>query len=148
MEFMETRTPVFAKGEEPLDAIECLQVIEQKFGLIQCTEVQKSLFAAQQLRGAASTWWSNFVTIQLPDHHVTWVEFKEAFRVHHVPDGVLQMKLEEFLRLRQGADTVMQYIGKFNHLSVYAIEHVNTDIKKRDCFMRGLNSKLQKKMAT
>jgi hypothetical protein len=68
MEFMETRPPVFAKGEEPLDAIEWLQVIEQKFGLIQYTEVQKSLFGAQQLRGAASTWWSNFVAIQLPDH--------------------------------------------------------------------------------
>jgi hypothetical protein len=54
------------------------------------------------------------------------------------------MKLEEFLRLRQGADTMMQYIGKFNYLSQYAIEHVNTNIKKRDCFMIGLNSKLQK----
>jgi hypothetical protein len=43
---------------------------------------------------------------------------------------------------------VMQYIGKFNHLSQYAIEHVNMDIKKRDCFIRGINSKLQKKMAT
>jgi hypothetical protein len=75
-------------------------VIEEKFGLIQCTKVQKSLFAAQQLRGAASTWWSNFVTIQPPDHQVTWVEFKEAFRTHHVPDRVLQVKLEEFLRLR------------------------------------------------
>jgi hypothetical protein len=58
------------------------------------------------------------------------------------------MKHEEFLRLRQGADTVMQYIGKFNHLSQYDIEHVNTNINKRDCFMRGLKSKLQKKMAT
>jgi hypothetical protein len=44
---METRPPVFAKGEEPLDAIKWLQVIEQMFGLIQCTKVQKSLFAAQ-----------------------------------------------------------------------------------------------------
>jgi hypothetical protein len=148
MEFMETRPQVFAKGEEPLDTIEWLQVIEQKFGLIQCTEVQKSLFAAQQLRGATSTWWSNFVAIQLPDHQFTWAEFKEAFRAHHVPNGILQMKLEEFLRHRQGADTVMQCIGKFNHLSQYAIEHVNMDIKKRDCFMGGLNSKLQKKMAT
>ena len=34
MEFMETRPPVFAEGEEPLDAIEWQQVIEQKFGLI------------------------------------------------------------------------------------------------------------------
>jgi hypothetical protein len=89
MEFMETRPPVFAKGEEPLDAIEWLQVIEQKFSLIQCTKVQKSLFVAQQFRGAASTWWSNFVAIQLPDHQVTWAEFKEAFCPHHVPDGIL-----------------------------------------------------------
>jgi hypothetical protein len=74
-----------------------------------------------------------------PDHQVTWAEYKEAFRAHHVPDGILQMKLEEFLRLRQGADTVMHYIGKFNHLSQYAIEHVNTDNKKIDCFMRCLN---------
>jgi hypothetical protein len=42
-------------------------VIEQKFGLIQCTEVQKSQFDAQQLCGAASTWWSNFVAIQPPN---------------------------------------------------------------------------------
>jgi hypothetical protein len=146
MEFMETRPPVFAKGEEPLDTIEWLQVIEQKFGLIQCTEVQKSLFAVEQLRGAASTWWSNFVAIQLLDHQVTWAEFKEAFRAHHVPDGILQMKLEEFLRL--GANIVMQYIAKFNHLSQHAIEHVNTNIKKRDFFMRDLNSKLQKKTTT
>jgi hypothetical protein len=148
MEFMEARSLVFAKGEEPLDVIEWLQVIEQKFGLIQCIEVQKSLFAAQQLRGAASTWWSNFVAIQPLDHQVTWVEFKEAFCTHHVPDGVLQMKLEEFMRLRQGVNTVLQYIGKFNHLSQYAIEHVNTDTKKRDFFMRDLNSKLQKKLAS
>jgi hypothetical protein len=69
--------------------------------------VQKSLFAAQQLRGAASTYWSNFVAIQPPDHQITWNEFKEAFRAHHIPDGILQMKLEEFMRLRQGVDTVM-----------------------------------------
>jgi hypothetical protein len=38
--------------------------MEQKFGLIRCTETQKSLFAAQQLRGSANTWWGNFVAIQ------------------------------------------------------------------------------------
>jgi hypothetical protein len=58
------------------------------------------------------------------------------------------MKLEEFLRLKQGPDTVMKYLRKFNHLSQYAVDHVNTDGKKRDYFMRGLSFKLQKKMAT
>jgi hypothetical protein len=107
--------------------------------------VQKPQFAAQLLRGPASTWWANFVVVQPAGHQITWAEFKEAFRAHYIPDGVLQMKLEEFLRLKQGPDTVMQYLGKFNHLSQYAVDHVNTDGKKRDCFMRGLSFKLQKK---
>jgi hypothetical protein len=42
----------------------------------------------------------------------------------------------------------MQYLNKFNHLSQYAIDQVNTDLKKNNCFMRGLNDRLQKKMAT
>ncbi len=73
--------------------------MEQKFGLIRCTETQKPLFAAQQLRGPASTWWGNFVAIQPAGHQVTWDEFKLAFREHYIPEGVLHMKQEEFMRL-------------------------------------------------
>jgi hypothetical protein len=57
------------------------------------------------------------------------------------------MKQEEFMKLKQGGDTVNQYLNKFNHLSQYAIDQVNTDLKKRNCFMRGLNDRLQRKMA-
>jgi hypothetical protein len=42
----------------------------------------------------------------------------------------------------------MQYLIKFNHLSQYAIDQVDTDLKKKNCFMRGLNDRLQRKMAT
>jgi hypothetical protein len=52
------------------------------------------------------------------------------------------------MRVKQGGDTVMQYLNKFNHLSQYAIDQVNTDLKKKNCFMRGLNDRLQRKMAT
>jgi hypothetical protein len=58
------------------------------------------------------------------------------------------MKQEEFMKLKQGGDTVTQYLNKFNHLSQYAIDQVNTDLKKMNCFMRGLNDWLQRKMAT
>jgi hypothetical protein len=77
-----------------------------------------------------------------------WDEFKLAFREHYIPEGVLHMKQEEFMKLKQGGDTVTQYLNKFNHLSQYAIDQVNTDIKKRNCFMRGLNDRMQRKMAT
>jgi hypothetical protein len=55
LEFFETRPSLFVKVEEPLEADEWVRVMEQKFGLIRCTELQKPLFAAQQLRGPAST---------------------------------------------------------------------------------------------
>jgi hypothetical protein len=71
------------------------------------------------------------VAIQPARHQVTWDEFKLAFREHYIPEGVLHMKQEEFMRLKQGGDTVMQYLNKFNHLCQYAIDQVNTDLKKR-----------------
>jgi hypothetical protein len=131
LDFSETRPPFFVKVEDPLKADEWVRVMEQKFGLIRCTETQKSLFAAQQLRGPASTWWENFVAIQPTRNQVTWDEFKLAFCEHYIPEGVLHMKQEEFMRLKQGGDTVMQYLNKFNHLSQYAIDQVNTDLKRR-----------------
>ena len=148
LDFSETRPPLFIKAEDPLEADEWIRVIEQKFGLLRCSETQKPLFAAQQLRGPASTWWGNFVAIQPVNHQVTWEEFKAAFREHYIPEGVLHMKQEEFMKLKQGGDTVNQYLNKFNHLSQYAIDQVNTDLKKKNCFMRGLNDRLQRKMAT
>jgi hypothetical protein len=148
LEFSETRPHLFVKAEDPLEADEWIRVMEQKFGLVCCTETQKPLFAAQQLRGPASTWWANFVAVQPAVHQVTWDEFKLAFREHYVLEGVLHMKQEEFIRLKLGGDTMIQYLNKFNHLSQYAIDQVNTDLKKKNCFMRGLNNRLQRKMAT
>jgi hypothetical protein len=147
LDFSETRPPLLVKAEDPLEADEWIRVIEQKFGLLRCSETQKPLFAAQQLRGPTSTWWGNFVAIQPVNHQVTWDEFKAAFCEHYIPEGVLHMKQEEFMKLQQGGDTVNQYLNKFNHMSQYAIDQVNTDLKK-NCFMRGLNDRLQRKMAT
>jgi hypothetical protein len=89
-----------------------------------------------------------FLAVQPAGHQVTWDEFKLAFREHYVPEGVLHMKQEEFIRLKQGGDTVMQFLNKFNHLSQYAIDQVNTELKKKNCFIRGPNDWLQQKMAT
>jgi hypothetical protein len=148
LDFSETRPSLFVKAEDPLEADEWIRVIEQKFGLLRCSETQKPLFAAQQLCGPANTWWGNFVAVQPANHQITWDEFKLAFREHYIPEGVLHMKQDEFMKLKQGGDTVTQYLNKFNHLSQYAIDQVNTDIKKKNCFMRGLNDWMQRKMAT
>jgi hypothetical protein len=106
------------------------------------------MFVAQQFRGAAGAWWAKLVAAQPADHRINWQEFRDAFRAHYIPDGVMVMKLDEFLSLKQGDQTVLQYVGKFNHLSQYAIEYANTDAKKKSCFMRGLNTKIQTMITT
>jgi hypothetical protein len=43
---MATHPPFFTEAGEPLEADHWLRVIESKFGLLHCTKVQKTLFAA------------------------------------------------------------------------------------------------------
>jgi len=77
----------------------------------------------------------------------TWAEFKNAFRAHHIPAGVIRRKLTEFLALKQSNNSVMQYAQAFNTLSQYAGYHVDTDEKKQACLRQGLSSKLQDRLA-
>ena len=71
---------------------------------------------------------------------IIWQEFTTAFREFFIPVGVINRKVTEFLELRQGNMTVMDYVNKFNHLAQYAGVHVDTDDKKKDRFFRGLSS--------
>jgi hypothetical protein len=102
---------LFTQAEDPLDADVWLRVVESKFPLLNgvCLDVAKVHFATQQLRGPAQTWWDHFLAMQPIDNVVEWGEFKAAFRGHHIPAGIMDRKLNEFLALTQGNRTVLQY---------------------------------------
>jgi hypothetical protein len=74
--------------------------MESKFGLLHCTEVQKTLFAAQQLRGDASAWWANYTATRSVDYQVSWAEFRNAFRAYYIPAGVMRKKRQDFMDLK------------------------------------------------
>jgi hypothetical protein len=80
--------------------------------------------------------------MQPVDHVVEWREFKAAVRGHHIPTGIMDHKLNEFLALTQENRTVLQYAQAFNDLYEYVGYHADTDEKKRDRFRRGLSTKL------
>jgi hypothetical protein len=119
--------------------------IESKFALltIPCADSNKAHFAAQQLHGAARIWWDNYCAMQTDGHVISWEEFRNAFRAHHIPEGLVERKLNEFLALTQGTRIVLQYAQAFNHLCQYAGYHADNDAKKQDRFRRGLNTKLK-----
>jgi hypothetical protein len=64
-----------------------------------------------------------------------------AFRSHHVSQGVIKLK-KDFQDLKQGSITVSEYVTRFTQLSRYAPNDVDTDEKKQECFLNGLDDGL------
>src|SRR5438105_230664 len=145
-DFVVTHPPIFSKAEDPLEADSWLQLMESKFELLTSTEEQKTLFAAHQLRGPVASWWETFLAMQPAGHRVLWTEFRAAFRAHHIPSSVLKIKLQEFMALKQGNKIVREYVQAFNHLARYAPDHVDTDAKKKECFLEGMTPKLRSRL--
>jgi hypothetical protein len=61
---------------------------------------------------------------------MNWQEFKNSFRSHHVPLGVMKLKKKEFEDLKQGSMSVNEYATQFTQLSRYAPDNVDTYEKK------------------
>jgi hypothetical protein len=77
---------------------------------------------------------------------VTWEEFKQAFKSHHIPKVLMDRKMRELLALRQGSDSVYRYAQKFNSLCQYGGHHVDTDAKNMERFRDGLDGKLYERL--
>jgi hypothetical protein len=60
-DFLSTQPPLFHKTDEPLEADAWLRTIESKFALLSapCSDANKALFAAQQLRGTTRRWYKS-----------------------------------------------------------------------------------------
>jgi hypothetical protein len=55
---------------------------------------------------------------------------------------VIKLKKKEFQDLKQGSMSMNEYVTKFTQLSRYALHEVDTDEKKQECFLNGLNDRL------
>jgi hypothetical protein len=87
-----------------------LRTTESKFSLLHCREYQKTMYAAQQVRGLAGAWRASYTAVLPADHHVPWGEFCITFHGHHLSAGTMHRKLAEFLDLHQGNCSVYEYI--------------------------------------
>jgi hypothetical protein len=117
--------------------------MESKFGLLHCTEYQKTLYAAQQLKGTAGAWWASYIATLPDDHHVPWGELCTAFHAHLPSVGLLYSKLRELLDLEQGNHSVFNYMRQFNTLAQHGSYHIDTDEKKANLYHAGLSIHLQ-----
>jgi hypothetical protein len=91
--------------------------------------------------GPTADWWDACVEAHEEPESINWQEFKNSFCSHHVPLGVMKLK-KEFEDLKQGSMSVSEYVTRFTQLSGYAPDNMETNEKKQDCFLNGLNDGL------
>ena len=77
---------------------------------------------------------------------MTWAEFHKLFIGKYFSVTVRHAKAQEFLELRQGTMTVMEYVAKFIELSRFADNYVATDMAKVRKFENGLKLSIQGKI--
>jgi hypothetical protein len=129
-----------------LETDDWLCTTESKFDLLHCTKYQKTLYAAQQLRGPAGAWWASYTAALSEDHHVPWEEFRVAFHGHHQSVVPMRHKLFKCLDLRQGNHSIYEYTQEFDNLAQYGGHHIDTDGKKVELFRKGLIIQLQDRL--
>jgi hypothetical protein len=100
------------------------------------------LLASHQLSSPTADWLDAYVEAHAELESINWPKFRAAFHAHHVPQGVIKLKKREFQDLKQGSISVNEYITKFTQLSRYAPHEDDTDEKKHECFLNGLNDGL------
>jgi hypothetical protein len=115
-----------------MDANDWLKTVEKKLQVIQCTNREMVLFAAPQLVGPTADWWDAYVEAHEEPETINWQEFRNNFRTHHVPFGMMKLKKKEFEDLNQGSMSMNEYVTRFTQLSRYAPDDVDIDEKKQD----------------
>jgi hypothetical protein len=142
-DFQNSNPPTFTKSTEPLDADDWLRTIENKLEYAGVGENEKVLYATHFLAGAAGAWWENVRAMQPEGQLMTWDAFKTKFCKAHVPTGLIKIMRNKFLNLKQGGMSVTEYLDKFTTWGRYAPNDIDTDEKKRERFMNGLQEDLQ-----
>jgi hypothetical protein len=59
-EFLRTHPTTFLQAKDPMEAEDCLRLVEKKLEIAQCTDQEKVLFVAHQLFGTATEWWKTY----------------------------------------------------------------------------------------
>jgi hypothetical protein len=125
-----------------MEAEDWLKSIEKKLENAQCTDQERVLFAAHQQFGIAADCWETHHNSHQNVGAITLKEFNARFRTHCVPRGTLKLRKKECSKLQQNKMTVNEYLNRFTQLSRYALDDVNTDEKKQDAFLNGLNDEI------
>ena len=75
-----------------------------------------------------------------------WEEFRELFMGKYFPASARHAKAREFLELKQGAMTVLEYVARLIELACFTNDYVATNMAKVREFEDGLKLSIRGKI--
>jgi hypothetical protein len=133
--FMSHKPPTFANSPDLLHADDWLKSVEKMLIIAQCSDREKVLYASGRLTGPSADWWDSYIAAHDAADTITCAEFATQFRNYHIPAGLMKIKKKEFLLLKQGSMSVIEYRNRFIQLSRYALDEVAEDERKQEHFI-------------
>ena len=144
--FRALHPPTFRGGGDPVVADHWFQQVERVLEAMEITsDVTRIRLAAFQLEGESQVWW-DWVKTSRNLEAMTWGDFRELFMSKFFPASARYAKVQEFLGLRQGSMTVLEYVAKFIELARFGDDYVATDMAKVRKFEDGLKLSIRGKI--
>ncbi|KAL8155679.1 hypothetical protein AgCh_000906 [Apium graveolens] len=114
--FQSVKPPEFKGEVNHVVARNWLKEMEKAFTLMQVNDDLKTDYASYFLKNEANYWWESTRALE-GEGPVSWTRFTELFLEKHFPDGLRNQLEVEFLELKQGERSVLEYEAKFTELA-------------------------------
>ena len=116
--------PTFTGGRDSMVADHWFRQIERILRAMEITsDTTRITLASFQLEGESQIWWE-WVTTSRDLETMTWDDFRKLFMGKYFSASARHAKAREFLELRQGTMTVLEYVARFTELACFG--HFNT----------------------
>ena len=136
----------FTGQEDPLVDDYWFRQVERVLEAMNITsDATRIRLATFNLEGESKVWW-DWIKVSRDLETMTWREFRELFMGKFFPAFTRHTKAREFLELKQGRMTVLEYVAKFTKLARFEDDYVATDVANVRKFGDGLKLSIRGKI--
>ncbi|XP_016164943.1 uncharacterized protein LOC107607506 [Arachis ipaensis] len=115
--FLKVDPPIFNGSTIPTEADNWFQVVERALRTQHVLYDHFMEYTAYQLVGKAQQWWQGeHRMLHQQNVDISWMLFQETFYKKYFHESIKEAMELEFLRLKQGSMTVLEYTSKFEEL--------------------------------
>ncbi|KAK9135565.1 hypothetical protein Syun_014895 [Stephania yunnanensis] len=139
-EFVRFQTGYFTGGGDPEAAARWLLAHEKLHNLLKIHDSIRARISGLHAPRRGGVWWTAHT--ETHGEPITWDGFRQAFYDQYIPREIQLRLRQEFLCLRQGNRTVVQYMERFRYLLQFAGDLASTARDQVHYFGVGLRDEI------